>query len=219
MKLALLSFVLVTAGVAVGLRPAAAAGATMWLGLGVPYAVLVAIALWKFWDDGTLLDRLAPRWGDATKGFLVAAVLVAAAWSAKGLLAPRGSDAEAWVLRILLQLGGSAFGAPSLTTVAAICAFAAAEEIVWRGLVLADLEEKLGSRRAWIGAALLYGAAHAPTVHFLADPVAGPNPLLVFAALGAGLVWSFLASVWGRIPPLVLSHIAFDYFALAVVRM
>ena len=46
----------------------------------------------------------------------------------------------------------------------------------------------------------------------LADPTAGPNPLLVVAALGCGLFWSFTASILGRLPPVIISHMVFTYF-------
>jgi len=73
--------------------------------------------------------------------------------------------------------------------VAAIVVAATAEEIVWRGLVTRLVAEAVGSRTAWIWAAVLYALAQAPTIWLLRDPVAGANPLVVFAALALGLVW------------------------------
>ena len=99
-----------------------------------------------------------------------------------------------------------------------ICTFVPfVEELTWRGLVLSALTADLGNRRAWPIAAVAYGAAHVPTLFTLADPTVGPNPLIVFAALGCGLVWSFVASVLGRLPPVIVSHAVFSYFALAVL--
>jgi hypothetical protein len=56
-----------------------------------------------------------------------------------------------------------------------------------------------------------------PTIVTLSDPLAGPNPTLVFAALGCGLVWSFGAQIAGRLPPIVISHAIFSYFAFATL--
>jgi hypothetical protein len=62
-------------------------------------------------------------------------------------------------------------------------------------------------------AALLYAATLLPTAVTLRDPVAGLNPLLPIAALGAGIVWSFEASLLKRLAPVALSHMAFTYFS------
>jgi hypothetical protein len=63
----------------------------------------------------------------------------------------------------------------------------------------------------------LYALAHVPTVFTLADPIVGPNPLLAVAALGAGLVWSFAAAQFGRLPPVIVSHAVFSYFAITML--
>ena len=63
------------------------------------------------------------------------------------------------------------------------------------------------------GDALLYALAHVPTLFTLADPSAGKNPLLVLAALGGGLCWSFLVERTGRLLPSLLAHAVFSYFA------
>ena len=91
------------------------------------------------------------------------------------------------------------------------------EELTWRGLVLTDLTERLGTRRAWPIAAILYGACHAPTLFLLSQPGSSPNALVVLGALGAGIVWSFMASLLGRLPPVIVSHAVFSYFAVAVL--
>ncbi len=67
---------------------------------------------------------------------------------------------------------------------------AALEEIVWRGLVLRALEGPLDKVAAWLLSSALFAAAHAPTLFLLADPVAGPNPLLVAAGFGCSIVGS-----------------------------
>jgi membrane protease YdiL (CAAX protease family) len=75
----------------------------------------------------------------------------------------------------------------------------------------------VGTRRAWPLTAVLYALAHSPTVVLLAAPPAGANPVLLLAAAGCGLVWSFLASVTGRLPAVIVSHAVFSYFAFAML--
>ena len=53
----------------------------------------------------------------------------------------------------------------------------------------------------------------------LSVPIAGPNPLPVLGALGAGFFWSFLAARSGRLTPGVFSHAALAYFGVAVFRV
>jgi hypothetical protein len=45
------------------------------------------------------------------------------------------------------------------------------------------------------------------------------NPLLVTAAVGCGLVWSFLAAQVGRLTPVMISHMAFTYFTIVQFRL
>jgi len=51
----------------------------------------------------------------------------------------------------------------------------------------------------------------------LADPEMGINPLLAIAAFGCGLVWSLTASLAGRLPPVIVSHAVFSYFAVTML--
>lgn len=190
-----------------------------WTVLGVPYLGFSALALWKMWDEGTLVDVLKPRWGDLSIGFVTAAVLLFASWAARSWLAPIGTTRHLWFLRIYAQLGDPESIQRSATLTLVLLSIAVSEELVWRGLVLRTLEEKLGTRRAWPAAAGLYALAVAPTVVTLAVPGAGPNPLLVTAALGCGLLWSFTAMLTKRLPPVIFSHIAFSYFSIVQFRM
>jgi hypothetical protein len=92
---------------------------------------------------------------------------------------------------------------------------AALEEISWRGYVYPILEERLGTRRAWPATAFLYALAHVPTMFLLKDPFAGPNPLVVIAALGCGLVWGLVVARTGRLPVAIISHVLFT-LAIAI---
>jgi hypothetical protein len=100
-----------------------------------------------------------------------------------------------------------------------ILAVCAAEEIVWRGMVLGDLTERFGRRAALPLSALAYGFAALPTLWLLRDPTAGLNPLLLTAAVGCGLVWSFMTAQLGRLAPAVISHMAFTYFTIVQFRL
>jgi hypothetical protein len=214
-----LTVALVAGTLAFAFRPALAASATFYLSILACYAALGALAVYRMWDEGTLLDRLAPRWGDLSIGVVTASVLLLASWAARSLLAPSTSPRQSWLFYIYLQLGSAEAIQHSVLITGCIVLIALLEEVVWRGMVLGELTARLGSRRAWPLTALLYGLAHLPTVFTLKDPIAGANPLLFIAALGCGIVWSFMASFGGRLPPVIISHVAFTYFTAAQFRL
>ena len=218
MKRTLLTVALITAAMAFGFRPNVAGTAWFWLSIFVPYAVLAAIAVHKLWDDGRLVDVLTPRWGDFSLGFATAAVLLLASWAARAVLAPAGSPRLAWLFQIYAQVGDPDVVQRSVVYTLALFAIIIFEELVWRSMVLDELTERFGPRRAWPLAALLYGVACAPTLFTLRDPVAGLNPMLVTAALGCGIVWSFLAHFKRRLPPVIIAHGVFTYFSLVQFR-
>lgn len=210
MRIALFVTAVIALALGFSMRPELAGSTTMWLGLGVPYVLLAGLALYFLYKEDTLSDRLRLRGGDATIGILLAGVLLGGAWAVKTYMTPPASPQAAWLFHISLQLGNMQRSSLAL---AAVFVLAVSEEIVWRGLVLDALAEKVGDRRAWPIAAGLYGAAHVPTLFTLAAPDAGPNPLLAIAAFGCGLFWTFAASRLGRLPPVLISHVVFSYFA------
>jgi len=158
-------------------------------------------------------ERLSPllgyRRGDPSIGILVGLGLLLAAWLFARQWLYAGASRRAWLFSAYLLAGDPALTANGLLLLLVVLC----EEIVWRGWVQFELREKLGPRRAWIACALLYSAAHLPTVFTLQDAVAGKNPLLLLAALGCGLCWSFLAERTGRLLPGLLAHGVFSYFA------
>ncbi len=201
------------------------------LWIGVP-TVLIAIAgALRAQSNGDLYRRgsfderggagwLNVRSGDFTRGFAGAAVLFGAAYAFTKVVAPVGSDRESWLARLYLQLGDPTTLRKNVGfIVIAILIMAAAEELVWRGLVTSLLEERVGSRRAWVWAAVLYSLAHVPTMWALRDPVAGLNPILPAAALGAGLVWGYMARRFERLLPGIFSHVLFDWTVLMMFRL
>jgi membrane protease YdiL (CAAX protease family) len=218
MKLTLLTVTVITAAMGLAFRGEAAGSATFWLWLGVPYLLLALLALRKLWDEGVLVDVLAPRWGDVSVGFLTGLVLLLTSWGARAVLAPAGSTRLAWLFRIYAQVGNTDAVQRSVLYTAALLGIVICEELVWRSMVLDELTLRFGTRRAWPLAALCYGVTALPTLFTLSDPLAGYNPLLVTAAFGCGIVWSFLASIKGRLVPVVIAHAVFSYFSLVQFR-
>lgn len=218
MKLTLLTVTVITTAMALAFRIQAAGSPQFWLLIGVPYLALALLALRKLWDEGALVDVLAPRWGDLSIGVVTAALLLFASWGARAVLAPAGSTRLAWLFRIYAQVGDSDAVQRSPVYTAALLGIVICEELVWRSMVLDELTARFGTRRGWPLAALGYGVAALPTLITLRDPLAGYNPLLVTAALGCGLVWTFLASLKGRLVPVIIAHGVFTYFSLVQFR-
>jgi membrane protease YdiL (CAAX protease family) len=218
MRLIALIIAVTAASTAFAFRPALATSSLMWLSIAVPYALLAALAVYRMWDDGTLLDWLEPRWGDLSLGAVLAAVLLGASWVARSVLAPAGSVRHAWLLRVYLQFGSAEAIQRSVALTLAVTLVPVFEELVWRQMVLKTLLDRFNSRRAWPLAAIAYSLSLLPSVFTLRDPVAGLNPLLFVAALGCGIFWSFLASMVGRLPPVIISHVAFTYFTATQFR-
>jgi uncharacterized protein len=218
MKFTLLTLAVISTAMAFAFRPELAGTPMFWAALGIPYAALAALALYKLWDEGVLVDVLSPRWGDLSVGFLTAAVLLLASWGARALLAPVDSSRLAWLFRIYAQIGDPDVVQRSVVYTGLLLLIVVCEELVWRSLVLDELTQRFGSRRAWPLAALCYGLSALPTMYTLRDPDAGYNPLLVTAALGCGIVWTFLSSIKGRLVPVIIAHGAFTYFSLVQFR-
>jgi membrane protease YdiL (CAAX protease family) len=210
--IALVATALVAISMGVGMRAAASGSALVFVAPAVPYVVLTAAALWQMRRDGTLLEKLRPRGGDITFGAMAMVMLYFASIAGRKLLAPQGSAREGWIMRIYLQIGDPESLQRHLIAVTlGVVAVAVLEEISWRGFVYSLLEERLGTRRAWPATAVLYAAAHLPTLFLLSDPFAGPNPLIVLAALGCGLVWGLIVAKTGRLPVAIISHALFTW--------
>lgn len=199
--------------------------------LGIPTVILAVVGAIRAHRDGDLYRRtsfdegggagwLNVRSGDFTRGFAGAALLFGLAWGFTKLVAPVGSDRESWLARLYLQVGDPTTLRKSVAfVVLAILILAIAEELVWRGLVTSLLEEHVGTRRAWVWAAVLYALAQLPTLWALRDPVAGLNPVLPAAALASGLVWGYMARRFGRLLPGIFSHVLFDWTVLMMFRL
>jgi membrane protease YdiL (CAAX protease family) len=180
-----------------------------WLVVSAPTVALAVVAALRARAHERLGDWLKPKWGDLTKACVSAAALFAVAFLGAKLLAPFGG--QLWLLRIYAQLGERPdLERHALLVAGVVAVMAVAEELVWRGLVPWLLEERVGSRNAWVVAAVLYAVAHAPTAWALST-ASGKNPMIVLAALAGGLVWGALARFTGRLAPGIVSHALFDW--------
>jgi membrane protease YdiL (CAAX protease family) len=202
-------------------------GFYVWMGL--PTVAIAVVGALRARHDGVLFYRdqlgalqgwLAVRAGDFTRGFVGCAILFGAAWGFTRVAIAPQSPRVAWLARLYLQVGDRAELSKQVAPVVFGIVFAAiAEEIVWRGLVTALLAETVGSRSAWVWAAVLYAVAHFPTAFAMRDPIAGLNPLVPLAALAAGLLWGFMAKRYGRLLPGIFSHILFDWAVVMMFRL
>jgi membrane protease YdiL (CAAX protease family) len=212
--------VFIGGGMSLAFNADRAGTAAFWAYAIAPSVLVAAFALARAARDGELFHLVRPAWGDATIAIMSAAVLFGGTFFAVRRALPLASPRAAWLARLYLQIGDPALlrahvgGVVTMVLVAA-----AAEEIVWRGLVTRLIAEKIGSRWAWAWAAVPYALAEAPTVQALRDPVAGPNPLLVIAALVLGLAWGWIARSQRRLAPAILSHAAFLWCVVMVFRL
>lgn len=218
--LPLLTLAITAAGTHFAFSSDIAATSTVFVALAVPYALLSALSLWRMWRDGTLLDLFRFRSGDVTLGVVSAALLVAGVFIGRQFIVPAGSANEAWLVRLYLQLGPVPLerGA-SLLYGFAVMGIALMEELVWRGMVQQVLEERFGVRRGWLVTTALYALSLVPSVWQLQLAPAGKNPLLMFAALFCGAVWSFLSARKQRLPPSMISHAIFTYMLATQFRL
>jgi membrane protease YdiL (CAAX protease family) len=190
-----------------------------WTLAVVPTLVFLVLALARAHLAGELKTWLRPVWGDFTRGVFAAGLLFLAAYVFSRWCT--GTPRESWLARFYLQLGDPKVLREHMALVAGgVLLAAAGEELVWRGLVTRLIGEWMGDRWAWAVAAVPYALAHLPTAWALRDPEAGLNPMLVIAALGAGLVWGFLVRrVGGRLFPAIISHAAFDWTMVMTFRL
>jgi membrane protease YdiL (CAAX protease family) len=208
--IAALVFVVAAAAMGIATREGLSGTSFVFLVPGVPYAIFTIVAVLRMRKEGTIADNLRPRSGDLTFGAIVTVMLLLGAVAGRSFLAPHGSAREGWLIRVYQQVGDpEALQRHMVGVSLAVVLVAVLEEISWRGLVFPSLEERLGTRTAWPVTAALYAAAHVPTMFTLRDPFAGPNPLVVIAALGCGLVWGLIVARTGRLPVAMISHALF----------
>lgn len=249
LAIAVLVTLVTALGVHIAFAPSSAGQPTLFLALGVPYAAFSAVALTRLRRAGAASDpdegptsgeeaaapeavapspeasaglpiRLGLRSGDLSFGFALALGLGVLSVLGRQIIAPPRSGAEIWLVRVYLQFGDVPREKGAyLVKAGAIVAVALLEELTWRGLVQPSLEGRFGVRRAWVLGALLFAVAHLPTTWQLAVPNGGPNPLVVMAALGCGLVWGFCAGRLRRLGPSLASHALYTYGLTMAFRL
>lgn len=190
-----------------------------FLWFGVPHAALAAYALHSLRRDGVLAARLTPKFGDISLGVIVGLLLLLGSWAARAVLVPSGTERTLWLFMLYAKLGDPDTIQRSVILTVSLILITLMEELVWRGLVLERLNDRLGTRVGWLAAAGLYALASVPTIYLLRIPNVGWNPLLTFAAFGCGMVWTFLTSRLGRMAPSCISHAAFSYFSAVQFRV
>lgn len=206
------------AGAYFAFRPQSSGTVAFWVFAAGPSLVLgAAAAAWANRED-LLREWLTPRWGDFTRGVVAAMLFFATAWGFARSVAGIGSPREIWLVSLYGQFGDPRVLAAHATAIAATVAVTAlAEEVLWRGMVTHLLAERVGSRLAWLWAAVLYALAYVPTAWSLragAGDAGGLNPAVVAAALAGGLLWGAMARAFGRLAPGVLAHALFDWGVL-----
>jgi membrane protease YdiL (CAAX protease family) len=194
--------------------PQSSGTVAFWVLAGAPQLLLAAVA--AYWANREELLRawIGPRWGDFSRGVAAAGVLFGIAWAGSRVVAPVGSSCAKWLQRFYDQIGDAQLLRDHGPAVAAsIAAVAIAEELVWRGMVTQLIADRVGTRTAWVWAAVLYAVAYAPTAWSLRAG-AGLNPIVPAAALGAGLLWGAMARIFGRLAPGIIAHAFFDWVVL-----
>ncbi len=192
-----------------------------WL-LVVPVVLWIIVFAWKplpFWD--LMVPSMAI--------LLILAVLLRG--SAFKLERPTGFDVlsgigSAAVLYGVFKLGsiiaplilpgaqtdiGGVYGMTSSISPVLISCFllliiGPAESLFWQGTVQATWMDRFGKNAGWLMTAGFYGAIH----------IASLNPMLVTAALTAGLGWGLQYRLQGRIWAIVVSHALWDFSILVL---
>jgi hypothetical protein len=224
-------------------------GPALWAIHGGACLVAAGVALWLLHEDGMLVGALQYRSADFTLAIVAASAVylpVAAVFqywiapvepdnilrlcSARGAWIPRpdvhgvGAVGE-WVRDRACEAFYRSAGVRGWQRGALVLLVAAAEETAWRVGVQRMLAERLGKVRGWLGAAALFGLAHAGT----------GNATVGLLALLAGLVFGGLYIVraapstarddddaaptfgtlhlgQGRLIPCLVAHCAFSWF-------
>jgi membrane protease YdiL (CAAX protease family) len=201
----------VAATLAIALQPRFALGLTPWLVILFSYLGLAAWSARVLHRKRRLLPLLQPKAGDTSIGIVLGLLLAGAGVVAQRTLAPVGSKGSLWLSQIYDRAGEYQ---TSGAMIAVLLLTVASEELVWRGLVLEEFMERK-PRTAAAATAFAYALACSPSLFLLSHPLIGPNPFVVLAALGAGLVWAYARVFLGRLLPVFIAHLTFTYFMAA----
>lgn len=218
MKLVWTTVLALAAAMAFAFQPELAGSMTFWWIMAMPHVLVATYAVSYLRQQGTLAPLLRPRWGDLSLGAFVGIMLLVASWAGREMLAGVGTPQQAWLLNIYLQVGDPEHVQGSVIITVLLLCIVICEELIWRGWALDRASKVFGERRGWMVGTLIYALVTTPTIVTLASPSAGPNPLLVLAALFCGMVWTFMAHLLRRLPPVIISHAVFTYFSVVQFR-
>ncbi|HYY45710.1 MAG TPA: CPBP family intramembrane glutamic endopeptidase [Candidatus Angelobacter sp.] len=149
------------------------------------------------------LQRERPRGRDLATGLGSAAALYGI-FRLGDVMARRIMPAGAQEIGAVYQLRTAAPRRAIATALALV--IGPGEELFWRGLVQRNLQRRYGTIAGWLLASSAYGAVH----------LVSENLTLTGAAGTAGLFWGALYARERRLPPLIISHIAWDIWIFLV---
>jgi hypothetical protein len=121
-------------------QPSRAGSPAFFLWMAIPTVALAILGCVRAWQDGVLRQWFRVKAGDFTIAFLAAALLFGGSFSvSKSLKLPQ----ILWLARLYDQVGDAAALRKQVAwVVIALVVVGVAEELVWRGLVVALLEER-----------------------------------------------------------------------------
>jgi membrane protease YdiL (CAAX protease family) len=201
-------------------QPARAGQSAVWLLSCAPTIVLGLFALVRALRRGTLGAWLKPAGGDIALGVLFAAVQYGAALLVvRGVMGP-GSLGGGWLARLAHQLGdtSSLHAHPALSFLG-LSLTCACEEILWRGLVMELISDRIGSRYAWVLQAIANALIYVPMVVMTATTGMFDPILPAIALAGALLTGAITRWRGGRLPAAIVAHALFDFTAVVLVPL
>jgi len=172
-----------------------------WLMMSVSTSLLAAVS---FAFRRPLFSREELSWKNILLGIAAAALLYVIFWI--------GNEALIFLSSLLPSLIPDRAGnieavyanrgalSPAVVGMLLFFPIGFGEEIFWRGFVQAGFSEKWGPLAAFGLTTLLYTAVHLPT----------GNPVLILAAFTCGVFWGGLYMAFGRLVPVVISHMVWD---------
>jgi membrane protease YdiL (CAAX protease family) len=205
----LLAVFVAAGGMTIALQSGLRGSASSWLVMGGVYLALAAVAAHDLHRRGLLADHFRIRPGDTSIGIVVGLVLCAGGALAQRMLAVEGSQGATWLADVHRFGGNFQTNGVLIFVLFVICV---AEETVWRGMVQDQLARS-NARLAPALTAVAYALSTTPSLLLLSG--SSINPLLVLAALGTGVVWSYARRAVPRLFPLIVSHLVFTYFMAA----
>lgn len=172
-----------------------------WKGMTVAMGLLLALSLML----GAVRRRLSPTPKRIALGLLSGALLYGLTRAGVLVLKSAWPAWEGYARELTSWKAGHGTVFLAVTLVMIV----AAEELLWRGVVLRFFVERAGAAFGILLGAAFYAAAHLGT----------GNPLLLAAALGCGLYWGLLAAATDDLTAPVVSHLVWDVMVMFVTPL